>query len=141
MRRKRDIRTGEVRKYKARLNLDGSRMIKGKDYDLTYAPVATWNAIRLLLTMVLAHKWHTIQLDYVLAFPQAPIEKELFMKLPVGVEFDGYNKDEYVLRCKRNIYGQKQAGRVWNEYLVSKLKLVGFVQSDIDKCVFYKNSM
>jgi len=141
MRRKRDIRTGEVRKYKARLNLDGSRMIKGKDYDLTYAPVATWNAIRLLLTMVLAHKWHTIQLDYVLAFPQAPIEKELFMKLPVGVEFDGYNKDEYVLRCKRNIYGQKQAGRVWNEYLVSKLKIVGFVQSDIDKCVFYKNSM
>ena len=45
MKRKRDIRTGTITKYKARLNIDGSRMVKGKDYDLTYAPVATWNAI------------------------------------------------------------------------------------------------
>ena len=44
MRRKRDIRTGVIKKYKARLNLDGSKMIKGIDYDRTYAPVATWNA-------------------------------------------------------------------------------------------------
>ena len=111
MRRKRDIRTGAIKKYKARLNLDGSKMIKGRDYDLTYAQVATWNAIRMLKTLVLTHNWHTIQLNYVLAFPQAPIERDLYMKIPVGVEFEGYSNDEYILKIKRNIYGQNRQGR------------------------------
>ena len=36
MKRKHDLWTGEITKYKARLNIDGSRMVKGRDYDLTY---------------------------------------------------------------------------------------------------------
>eukprot|EP00980_Cylindrotheca_fusiformis_P026296 scaffold15755_cov65-Cylindrotheca_fusiformis.AAC.1 len=38
MRRKRDIKTREIKKYKARLNIDGSRMKYGQHYDQTYAP-------------------------------------------------------------------------------------------------------
>jgi hypothetical protein len=41
MKRKRDIRTGKVKKWKARLNIDGSRMKYGVHYDQTYAPVAS----------------------------------------------------------------------------------------------------
>ena len=36
MKRKRNIMTRAVRKYKARLNIDGSRMKKGFDYEETY---------------------------------------------------------------------------------------------------------
>jgi len=43
MRRKREISTGKVKKYKAKLNLDGSRMQKGIDYQHTYAPVVKWS--------------------------------------------------------------------------------------------------
>mmetsp|Transcript_23802 Transcript_23802/g.36159 ORF Transcript_23802/g.36159 Transcript_23802/m.36159 type:complete len:99 (-) Transcript_23802:145-441(-) len=46
MKRKRDIRTREVKKHKARLSIDGSRMIQGVHYDQNYAPVASWNSIR-----------------------------------------------------------------------------------------------
>ena len=138
MRRKRDIRSGDIKKYKARLNLDGSKMVKGVDYDKTYAPVATWNAIRILLIMVLSFRWHTIQIDYVAAFPQAPIERTLFMNIPAGVSLEGKDSKEYVLKCNKNIYGQRQAGRVWNEYLVGKLKKIGFQQSSIDECVLYR---
>ena len=143
MRRKRDIKTGKIKKYKARLNIDGSRMKRGRDFDLTYAPVATWNAIRLVLTMVLINNWHTVQLDYVAAFPQAPIEKELYMYIPKGMTIEDGDKKDYVLKLKRNLYGQRQAGRVWNKYLVQKLtsKKVGFVQSKYDECVFYKDGM
>ena len=59
MKRKRDIRTRKVKKYKARLNIDGSRMQKGKHYDNTHAPVASWNSIRMLLAMVVRHNWIT----------------------------------------------------------------------------------
>lgn len=139
LRRKRDIKTRNVKKYKARLNLDGSRMIKGTHYDQSYAPVASWNSIRTLLTLTAINGWHTKQLDYVAAFPQAPIERELYMRIPPGINagIKGNPKD-HVLKLHRNIYGQKQAGRVWNKYLVRKLiKEVGFTQSKVDNCVFY----
>ena len=69
MKRKRDIRTRKVKKYKARLNIDGSRMRCNVHYDpnRVYAPVASWNTIRLLLVMSVVHGWHTRQLDYVVS--------------------------------------------------------------------------
>ena len=41
MKRKRHIKTRKVYKWKARLNIDGSRMVHKRDYDQTYAPVAS----------------------------------------------------------------------------------------------------
>jgi hypothetical protein len=70
MRRKQKTLTGEVYKWKAQYNLDGS---KQTDFYQTYAPVATWASIRLLLTLSIQHQWHTKQIDFVQAFPQAPI--------------------------------------------------------------------
>ena len=64
----------KIKSYKDRLNVDGSRMVKGRDHDQTYAPIASWNAIRLVLSMVLAHNRKNIQLDYVRAFTQDPKE-------------------------------------------------------------------
>ena len=96
----------------------------------------------MILTMAIMNNWHTRQLDYVLAFPQAPVERELYMRIPKGFEINGGNSDDYLLKIHRNIYGQKQAGRVWNRYLVNKLvNELGFQQSKIDECVFYKGSM
>ena len=71
MKRKRDIKTQKVKKWKARLNIDGSRMKHRVHYDQTYSPVVSWSSVRLLLTLAAVHGWHTTQLDYVLAYPQA----------------------------------------------------------------------
>ena len=62
------------------------------------------------------------------------------MKIPAGITFEcDDDPKDYVLKIHCNIYGQKQAGRVWNQYLVSKLvKKLGFKQSKIDECVFYR---
>jgi hypothetical protein len=142
MKRKRDIKTRAVKKWKARLNIDGSKMKYGTHYDETYAPVARWNSIRLLLSMAAIHGWHTTQIDYVLAFPQAPVERDLYMEVPKGFEVEGAEDREYVLQLHRNVYGQKQASRVWNKYLVDKLvNVLGFVQSKTDECVFYRGSV
>jgi hypothetical protein len=96
--RKRDQRTGDITKYKAGCNIDGSKMIEGKHYEQTYAPVAGWTAICLILALVLLLEWHTVQLDYVLAFPQAPAVRDLYMKIPGGFTLDGVeNPRENVL--------------------------------------------
>jgi hypothetical protein len=59
------------------------------------------------------------------------------MAIPKGFEVEGEAQD-YVLKLKKNLFGQKQAGRVWNQHLVDKLKEVGFIPSQIDECLFYK---
>ena len=52
--RKRDIKTNEITKYKARLSVDGSKTRKGEYYDKTYALVASWKSIHLLTTLATA---------------------------------------------------------------------------------------
>ena len=62
---------------------------------------------------------------------------ELFMKLPVGIG-NREDRERHVLKLKKNLYGQKQAARVWGLHLKEKLENIGFQQSKIDDCVFYK---
>jgi len=101
-----------------------------------------WYSIRTMLALALVNNWHTQQIDYVLAYPQAPIEREIYMKIPRGMEIGGKDKNDYVLKLHRNIYGQKQAGRVWYQYLSKKLvEEVGFTKSEVDECVFTKGEV
>ncbi len=41
------------------------------------------------------------------------------------------------MKFEKNTYGQKQAGRVWNSFLINKLTSMGFTTSIIDECVFF----
>ena len=142
MKRKRRIKTHEVYKWKARLNIDGSKQQKGINYWESYAAVCTWAAIRLILVLVVLNNWKTRQIDFVQAYPQAPVEVDnLYMKIRRGFEIEGAAKNEYLLHIKRNIYGQVQAGRVWNKYLVGKLTDIGFKQSMVDESVIFRGNV
>jgi len=139
MKRKRRIATREVYKWKARLNIDGSKQEAGVNYWETFSPVASWAAIRMVLITSIINAWETRQIDFVLAYTQADVECELYMSIPKGFVVEG-DSEEQVLKLKKNIYGQKQAGRVWNQHLVKALKRIGFKVSKIDECLFYKGS-
>jgi hypothetical protein len=67
MKRKRDLVTREVYKHKARLNVHGGQQQFGVNYNETYSPVVMWFSLRTLLTLSLLNKWHTRQIDFVLA--------------------------------------------------------------------------
>ena len=139
-RRKRRIATQQVYKWKARLNLHGGRQTKDVNYWKTYSPVVGWPTIRLFLMLMLINGWSSQQVNFVLAYPQADIECEMFMEVPQGFHVDGSRQD-YCLRLKKNLYGQKQAGQVWNQYLHDGLVARGFVQSKVDMCVYYLGSV
>ena len=57
MQRKRQLKSWGICKWKARLTLDGSRQRKGQDYWDTYAPVASWPTIRMVLIIALINGW------------------------------------------------------------------------------------
>ncbi len=119
------------------LNIDGSKQEEGVNYWETFSPVAPWAAIRMVLITTLVRAWYTKQIDNVLAYTQADVECELYMVIPKGFEPDDDVQD-YVLKLKKNLFGQEQAGRVWNQHLVNRLKEGSFISSEIDECIFYK---
>ena len=85
--------------------------------------------------------WASCQLDFVMAYPQAPAETPLYMRLPQAYDQNGITKDTHVLKLIRTIYGQKQAGRVWNKYLDEGREEVGFTPSEYDPCLYYKKNV
>jgi Reverse transcriptase (RNA-dependent DNA polymerase) len=137
MKRKRRVKTNEVYKHKARLNVHGGQQEFGLNYWETYAPVVTWAAIRMVLILVLIYGWHTIQIDFILAYPQADVECDIYMQIPKGFAIDGKTRKTHVLQLIKNLYGQKQAGRVWNQHLHNKLLELGWEQSKADECLYY----
>ena len=100
MKRKRDIKTREVYKYKARLNVHGGQQIKGEHFNETHSPVVNWYSIRTLTILGLLLGWETKQVDFILAYPQADLPFTNIMNLPKGIEMkDG--KEPSVLRLKK----------------------------------------
>jgi Reverse transcriptase (RNA-dependent DNA polymerase) len=58
--------------------------------------------------------------------------------IPRGIKVE--SDEECALKVKWNLYGQKQAGRVWNLHMVRKRIKFGFQQSEVDECLFYKGN-
>jgi hypothetical protein len=137
MQRKPNLTTNKIIKHKARLNLHGGKQVYGMNYYEMYAPVVTWFAIRLMIVMGIIFCWTLCQVNFVMAYPQAPIETDIYMELPQGVKTLTRNSKDHVLKLLKNIYSQKQAGQVWNSFLVYKLTSLGYTSSLINDCVFF----
>ena len=98
MKRKRDITTRKVFKWKARLNIHGGQQEYGVNYFETYSPVVNWFSVRTLLAMALLNKWHSRQINFVLAYPQADIEYNKYMSLPRGLTIPGASRKTHALK-------------------------------------------
>jgi hypothetical protein len=72
MRRKRKLVDGSVSKWKARINVDGSKQVHGTNYWETFVPVAQWISIRLILCLSAINQWEVKTFDFVQALTQAP---------------------------------------------------------------------
>jgi hypothetical protein len=111
------------------------------NYFETNAPVVTWFAIKLMIGFGIIFSWALWQVDFIMAYPQAPIESGIYMELPQGIKTATGNSKDQVLKLLKNLYIQKQAGRVWNSFLVDKLTSLGYTSLLIDDCVFFHSDI
>ncbi len=107
------------------------------NYYETYVPVVTWFAIRLTIVFGIMFGWALCQVNFVMAHPQAPVETDIYMEMPQGIQVTTGNSKDLVLKLLKNLYGQKQAGRVCNLFLVDKVTSLGFTPFSINDCVFF----
>jgi hypothetical protein len=66
------------------------------------------------LCMASVNGWSTMTLDLVQTYPQAPTEFTIYITIPQGCIIDGEDIS-WCLEIINNIYGQKKAGKVWND--------------------------
>lgn len=85
---------GEIR-YNARIVTGGHLHRKGIDFKETYAPVAKFVSLRILLTKLALNDWEGLQAVIVTAFLHGELQDEICMEPPGGV-LPKYGK-EYVL--------------------------------------------
>ena len=101
----------------------------------------TWQTVRLFLILSLKLGWQSRQLDFAMAYPQAPAEMPLYMCLPQGYKREGMSRKTHALKLVHNVYGQMQAGCVWNKYMDQGMKEIGFKPSAFDPCLYYHRAI
>jgi hypothetical protein len=128
--------TGKIEWYKVRLVARGFSQTKGVDYTETFAPVAKFNSIRILLALAAKNDWEVHQLDVKSAYLNGDLKEEIYMDQPEGFVKNG--DEEKVCRLHRSLYGLKQAGRSWYEKIDTFFEELGLERTHADNCVYQR---
>jgi hypothetical protein len=99
--------------------------------------------VRLLLALCNIHGLESKSINFVLAFPQADLDEDIWMELPTGIVVSGIADKSwaYVLKLGKSLYGLKQASLNWFEKLKQGLVDQGFTPSKINPCLYLKENI
>ena len=125
-----------VEKYKAIFATRGFSQREGVDYDETFAPVAHFTSIHMIITLASTMRWRLYQMDVKTTFLNGEIEEEVYVEQPEG--FVVHGKESHVCRLKKAMYALKQAPRAWYGRINGFLVRLGFTKSDADSNMYYK---
>eukprot|EP00798_Chlamydomonas_sp_ICE-L_P012788 gene12788-biopygen10693 len=123
--------SGEIDRFRARLEAKGYAQRPGMDYDEFFAPVAKLATIRFILSMAADPAAHLAQLDVSTAFLHGIVEEEIYCTQPPG-----FKKDHRVCRMWKCLYGLKQASRQWYLKVKEDMMGIGFKEVDVDQGLF-----
>ncbi len=134
---------GTLSKHKARLCAHGGMQQWGVSYWEMFSPVVNMLIVCLLLALCNIHGLESNSIDFVLAFPQADLDEDIWMELPTGIVVSGKLDESRanVLTLKKSLYGLKQASLNLFEKLKLGLIDCGFTLSEIDPCLYLKENM
>lgn len=133
----------------------GYRQRKGIDFKETYAPVAKFVSLRILLTILAVHDWECEQGDIVTAFLHGELDDQIYMRPPDGIyprlgeefiETNGHSApiDKHVSssvlvwKLKKSLYGLRQSPRCFYTKLDNVLKEQGYLRVQADYGVWIR---
>jgi hypothetical protein len=114
----------------------GYAQVAGLDFEETFAPVARFKSIRILLAYAAHHSFKLFLMDVKSAFINGPIKEEVYVEQPPGFEDERY--PDHVYKLSKAFYGLKQAPRAWYECLRDFLIYNAFNVGKADPTLFTK---
>ncbi|CAI7742959.1 unnamed protein product, partial [Closterium sp. NIES-54] len=121
-----------IDKFKARWVVRGFDQEHGRDFTETFAPDSRPTSLRILLAIASMKQKKLRQIDIANAFLYAPVDAEIFVEQPHGSNAD----PNQVCQLLESLYGIKQAPRLWQQYLHSRLIRIGFRQLPHDQGMY-----
>ena len=122
-------------KYKARLVVCGYSQIKFKEYNETYAPTASIMILNLLLHIAASKQMHIGSFDVSGAYLEADNDYINYAWLDKAI----FGKRIRVLVSKA-LYGEKQAGKLWNDHFNNILIKMGFERCPVVPCLYHMSN-
>jgi hypothetical protein len=126
---------GSVDKFKARFVAKGFSHKEGIDFSKTFAPVARYSSIRVMISIAVELGWQIHQTNVKIVFLNGVIEEEIYIEQPEG--FEVHSRASHVCRLRKALYGLKQAPHVWYSKIDSYLLGMGFTKSEANSNLYY----
>ena len=83
----------------------------------TYSSVVNMINVRLILAIAKLHNIDSKAINFLLAFPQAGLEEDIWMQISIGFQVDGQSEEDsniqYVLKLNKILYRLKQGSYSW----------------------------
>jgi hypothetical protein len=131
---------GNIARYKVRYVVKGFAQWYRIDYNETTAPTARLKSFRVLLHIAAVLDWNIQHVDIKTAFLHGvlPSTKTVFMEQPPG--FAPPDKQDWVWKLVKSLYGMKQASRIWNKTFHKAVNALGFVRLACEWCIYRRQS-
>ena len=121
-----------MKKFKARMVAMGFTQIAGVDYNDTFASVMVTKSFRTFLAIWnLDAKFSMEHWDIKQAFINAPLTEVIYVHPVLGFEKEGF-----VYKLRKALYGTKQAAHAWQQFLKKHLRAMGGLVHPKDECVY-----
>jgi Reverse transcriptase (RNA-dependent DNA polymerase) len=120
--------------FRARLVACGYSQVPGVDFNESFAPVINDVSFRILLVAKLVWDMKSTIIDIETAFLHGNLDEEIYINIPSGLIVDPNKK----LIRKKTIYNLVQSARKFYENLIEVLKVIRFVGSKSDPCLWTK---
>jgi hypothetical protein len=125
---------GTIDKFRARYVAKGFNQVMGSNCNKTYAPTASLNTLRLLLSIAQSKDFPTATFDISSAYLYSPTEEEVYIQPPVEIVPEWKGK---IMRLKKAMYGTRQAARCWWKFFSGKVASFGFTASKLEPSLYY----
>ncbi|KAI7772858.1 hypothetical protein LA080_001633, partial [Diaporthe eres] len=126
---------GIFEKCKARLVVRGDQQARGQTQE-TYAATLAGRSFRTLIAIAAKFNLELIQYDVVNAFVHAPIDQDIFMRMPRG-----YEKKGTILMLNKALYGLRISPLLWQKEFTRTLAELGYQQAPHEPCCYKKNGI
>ncbi|MDN6612720.1 MAG: hypothetical protein L0L09_14360, partial [Staphylococcus equorum] len=113
---------------------------EGRDFNDIYAPVVGVDDVRLLCGLAVVKKMKMVTFDVKTAFLNAPIDLDLYIKMPKGTKDYTSDGKQKVYKVLQALYGLRQAPKRWYDMFTTFLVSIGFTACTFSSNIFVKGS-